>query len=110
MFTVINYFKMNRKHSTQILIKKAEESHWICQQNWPVIQEQENLRQERNELRQTIERCALQWFVRGKKSDLLLATEFLVEAEQFYLESADRLSFNARQYIIFSIEAQKQPA
>lgn len=97
---------MNRKELKEVLIKRAEEYHLTWQQNQQIWQQQEDRRKVKDELRQTIERCALQWYVRGKREDLLLQKEFLFEAKKFYIESSELLSFNAHKYLIASIEAQ----
>ncbi len=63
---------------------------------------------ERNELRNTIERCARQWFLKGQSSYYLLEGEFLNLAKQFYRSPGNRLSANALEFILASIELDKK--
>ncbi len=68
------------------------------------MQEQENLSLEENQIRQTIERCAKQWSSEERNISYLLKGEFLIVADKFYLHLGNRLSSNARKFIIASIE------
>lgn len=66
------------------------------------------IREQANQLRQTIERCARQWLSRKHNSDCLLKGEFLIIAEKFYMSSGNRLSSNALRFIIASIQFREQ--
>lgn len=94
---------MTRKKSLQLLMPNPENIHWIRQRNWQLLQYKSTISLH-SETKQIIESCAKQWFLKGRRNEYLLRGESLIIAEKFYKISGDRFSFNARKYIISSIE------
>lgn len=94
---------MTGKKSLQLLMPNPENIHWIRQRNWQILQSAGNLTRH-SEPKRIIESCAKQWLTKGRRNEYLLRGESLIIAEKFYKSSGDCLSFDARKYIISSIE------
>ncbi len=99
---------MNPKTLKRTFAAKLASSNLILKSHWRQLKSRGDRKQ--NRLRQTIEKKAAQWQANDKNADYLLRETALTEAQEFYIQSGDLLSFNSHKFIIESIQIRDRAA